>query len=104
MWASVVGVSQFLHIAKPYVPFIKHEKEYRDMSLLYESLYLAYERLWYDFSKGVVDSEKLEETFFNLRKQEHNLSTRFKHVICPEYKSLILKADEQTNKFIENNF
>ena len=104
VWASIVAISQILHIAKPYVPFIKGDKELMEMSLQYEFLYLIYERLWFDYRKDDCDKEGIEELFYSYREKEHDINTRFKHIVCPEIKSLVSKADAETNKFLEANF
>ena len=103
-WACIVAVSQVLHIAKPYLPYSKGSRDFIEMSLLYEAIVLEYEKLWYDNRKEARDEELLEKRYNNLRQKEHNVDKRFKHVVCPEFKGLINKADVETNNFLNNNF
>ena len=104
VWASIVGLSQALHIAKPYIPFVKNDKEFIEQSLLFESLYLSYEKLWFDNRKEDVDENQIEERFYNLRQKEHDIKTRFKHVVCPNLKRLIKSSDEEADKYLEINY
>lgn len=104
LWAGIVAISQVLHIAKPYLPFSKGARDFIEMSLLYESIYLEYEKLWYDNRKEVRDEVKLEKRYNDLRQKEHAIDKRFKHVVCPEFKGLIATADAETNNFLTNNF
>lgn len=75
-----------------------------EMSLQYVLLSLTYERLWFDYRKDDCDEEAIEESFYSYREKEHDINTRFKHIVCPEIKSLVNKADTETNKFLEANF
>lgn len=104
LWASIVGFSQILHIAKPYIPFVKNDKEFIEQSLLFESLYLSYEKLWFDNLKENVDKNQIEEEFYILRQKEHDINTRFKHVVCPNIKRLIKSSDEETDKYLKTNY
>ncbi len=104
VWASIVAISQVLHIAKPYIPFVKNDKEFIEQSLLFESLYLSYEKLWFDNRKEDVDENQIEERFYNLRQKEHDINTRFKHVVCPNFKRLIKSSDEEADKYLETNY
>ena len=105
VWASIVGVSQILFIAKPFIPLIKNDREFIEMSLLYESLYLSYEKLWFDNEKDENNDErKIEKRFYNLRQKELEINTQFKHVVCPIFKGLMTEADNETNIFLESNF
>lgn len=104
IWASIVAISQLFHIAKPFIPFIKNDRDFIEMSLQYESLYLSYERLWYDHRKNTDNEEEIETRFFNLREKEHEINKKFKHIVCPDLKGLGKQSDEETNKFLETNF
>ena len=104
VWASIVAISQVLHIAKPYVPFIGRDREFMEMSLQFELLYLAYEKLWFDYAKDDHDEDVMEKTFYGCRKKELDISSRFKHIVCPEIKSLMAKSDAETNKYLGDNF
>lgn len=104
IWATIVAVSQVLHVAKPYIPFIKGDRELMEISLQYELLYLNYEKLWFDHQKSNCNKITVENTFYKYRNKELDINTRYKHVICPEITSLIAKADAETNNFLVANF
>jgi len=79
IWASIVGISQVLHVIKPHVPFIKLGGDYRDISNLFESLYLQYEKLWYKFERGSLEcKKKAEKEFYILREGELEIGRRYK--------------------------
>jgi len=104
IWTAIVGFSQVLHVAKPYIPFIKNDREFIEQSLLFESLYLSYEKLWFDHAKGGMNEELIENKFYSLRQKEHDIAKKFKHIICPVHKGLISKADNETDKFLRTNY
>jgi hypothetical protein len=75
-----------------------------EQSLLFELLYLSYEKLWFDNIKENVDKNQIEEEFYILRQKEHDINTRFKHVICPNFKHLIKSSDKETDQYLETNY
>jgi hypothetical protein len=104
LWATIVAISQVLHIAKPYLPFSKGARDFIEMSLLYEEIYLEYEKLWYDNIKENRNEAAIEKRLNELKQKEHGVDKRYKHIVCPEFKSLINKADNETNNFLTNSF
>ena len=70
LWAVIIAVGQILLIALPHVPFLKSEKEFLSMSFEFESLYLRYEQLWYDFRDGTIDDNAAKLAINELRAKE----------------------------------
>jgi hypothetical protein len=64
VWAAIVALSQVLHVAKPYIPFLRYEKEYMELCFKYEFLFLKYEKLWFRYEKAAEDEECLEQEFY----------------------------------------
>jgi len=95
LWGAIVAISQFLHIAKPYIPYVKHDREYMEMSHQYDKLYLSYEKLWFKYVSSKLDSDKIEEQFYLLRGKEMEFNKRFQHIHCPEYKKTMQKSSEE---------
>ena len=104
VWATIVVISQILVIAKPYLPFVKGDREFADQSLLFDELYLSYEKLWFEYAKHNVGEELIEKKFYILREKELDIHTRFKHIICPKFKKLIHEADKETNTYLQTHF
>jgi hypothetical protein len=104
VWALIVSVSQVFHIAKPYIPFLKCDREFTEMSLLHGALCLSYEKLWYDCNKEKFDQEKIEKDFYIFRERELEIDKRFKHVVCPIFNGLMKRSDEEANNFLRTNF
>jgi len=66
-WQASSGISgnlgleyAVLHVAKPYIPFLRYEKEYMELCFKYEFLFLKYEKLWFRYEKAAEDEECLE--------------------------------------------
>lgn len=57
-WATIIGISQVLHVIKPHLPYMKSDREFIEMYHLYESTYLEYEKIWYDNCKDGKDETK----------------------------------------------
>lgn len=104
VWASVVAISQLMHIVKPYMYFIKNDKEFIEMSLLFESIYLSYEKLWYNLQKENSDEEEMEKIFYEYRQKELEISNSHKHIVCPNISSLLAQADIETNNYLQTHF
>lgn len=104
LWAVIVAISQGLHVAKPYFPFIKNEKIYLEMSYDYESLYLELEKLWYSFESGNIVNDDAEKRFYKLREQELKIEKSHKGVHCLERDTWINKVTDSTYAALRINF
>jgi len=104
VWASIVAVSQVLHIAKPYLPFLKHDKEYLEMSYQFKFLFLDYEKLWYDLEKKRKTNNEIEDLYFDLQKKSIEIEQSHKQNQCPDFDSILSKANQETRKILSNTF
>jgi hypothetical protein len=103
VWATTIGLAQVLHVAKPYIPFIGAEKELQSMAFEFEKLYLHYEQLWFGIDNNQMSAAKAEMIFYQYREKEIEIEKNSK-VNCPEFKHLIQKAQEDTEKALARNF
>ena len=101
VWAGIVTISQVLHIAKPYIPFIKNDKEFMEMSLLYDSLYLSLEKLWTDYEKKALKETTIENKYYEYCQKDIEISEKFKNLGIPEIQSLINKSSIETRNFLQ---
>ena len=69
VWASIVTFAQVLHIAKPYIPLIRNDKSFLEMSFGFEALYLQYEKLFYELDAGRITEEDVEEAFYASKRE-----------------------------------
>lgn len=104
LWASIVAVSQVMHIAKPYIPFLKQDKEYLEMSYKFRFLFLEYERLWHELENGILSDDEITEEYFKLQRQAVEIDQAHKQSQVPVFKSLIVKASQETKKSLGNMF
>lgn len=104
VWASIVGLSQILHVAKPYIPFLRYEKEYMELCFKYEFLFLKYEKLWFRNEKGAEDGDCLEKEFYDLRKDEMDFLNGLKHAHVPNFQGVIQEISQQTREELNNIF
>jgi len=104
IWALIVALSQVLILAKPYLPFIKNDRELLEMSYKYDSLYIHYEKLWFKNEKPDSSETEVESTFYKLRDSEVNFSKQFKQVYCPDFSGLSKKVSEQTTAQLNRIF
>lgn len=103
VWATVVALAQLLHIAKPYVPLIKHDKDFLEMSFSFESLYLESEKLWSAFEGESISNEAAESQFYTLREKELSIEKSHKQAIFPRFKFLTNYAVDETSKALARN-
>ena len=104
LWASIVALAQVLHVAKPYLPFMKHDKDFLEMSFEFESLYLDYERFWVAYDDDRIPDEEAEAKFYALREKEIEIEKMHKQTHCPRFKKLIGKAERDAKTALTLNF
>ncbi len=102
VWATIVGVSQIMHVAKPYIPFIKNDREFLKMSASFEKLYLDLERLWYAIESEKIEHESAENTFYSFR--EKIVSIEHDGVNCPEVSKWVNKITDKTDHSLSIQF
>lgn len=103
VWAVIIAVSQVLHVAKPYFPFIKNDKEFLEMSYEFESLYIEFEKLWYSLEDGKITSDEADQKFYKLRDKETSIEKSHK-VHCPDSTKWKEKINKATDAAIALNF
>jgi len=104
LWACIVGLSQVLHVAKPYIPFIKNDDAFREMSYVFERLYIEYERLWHAWEEGQVDDAVAEERFYEFREREIEIQESRKEANCPQIQHLMKRVQRDTYTALALNF
>lgn len=104
LWAGIVALSQVLHIAKPYLPFMKHDKDFLEMSFELEYLYLEYERLWVAFDDDRLSEAEAEKQFYVLREREIKIEQSHKQTHCPRFKRLIERVEQDAKTALALNF
>jgi hypothetical protein len=104
LWACIVGFAQILHLAKPYLPLMKNDKDFLEISFEFESLYLDYERLWVAYDDDRIPEEEAEAKFYALREKEVEIEKMHRQTHCPRFKKLIAKADQDAKTALALNF
>ena len=104
LWASIVALAQILHLAKPYLPFMKYEKDLLEMSFEFESLYLEYDRFWVAYEADRLSDEEVESKFYELRVKEIEIEKMHKQTHCPRFRKLIAKAEQDAKTALALNF
>ncbi|MFH2011713.1 MAG: hypothetical protein ABIJ37_03260 [Pseudomonadota bacterium] len=104
VWASIIAVSQVLHITKHYIPFIKNDKSLLELSYEFESLYIEFEKLWYSLENEKITTDEAEQKFYELRNQALNIEKNHKEIHCPDFKSWKEKVNEATESAIKIHF
>lgn len=104
VWAIIVGCAQILHVAKPYIPFLGKEKDFLSASYDYDTLYLKYERLWYDLENEKIEKQEIEKLFYKYRQEEIDLEKRHKASSCPEINFITKKAQKDLNTYLALNY
>lgn len=104
LWACLVGFGQLLHLAKPYLPLIKSDKDFLEMSFAFESLYLEYERFWVAYDEDRMPEDDVDARFYALREKEIAIEKMHKHAQCPRFQKLIAKAEQEAKTCLALNF
>lgn len=104
VWAAIIAGGQLLHIGKDYLPSIKNDKAFLEMSFEYEFLYLEYEQLWYAFEHKTVDETSAGQKFYQFRQKEVEIEKSHKDARCPTPKRRMKRINEATNRALNMNF
>jgi len=104
VWGAIVAISQLLHIAKPYFPFLKNDRDLFEMGHQYEVLYLSYEKLWFKYEKGKITEDNTENEFYKLRDSEMDITNKFKHIHCPNFKKLAKEVSDEVATELARTF
>lgn len=104
LWASIVALAQFLQIAKPYLLFLKHEKDFLELSFKYAYLSLDYERLWVKYDADRLSEEEADSEFYILRENAIQIEDAYKQAHCLRFKKLIKKAEQDVKNDLSLNF
>lgn len=104
-WALIVAFSQLLILAKPFLPYIRSDRELFEMSFFYEAQFVAFEKLWFQLEKSSEDQhDSLEQMFYTLREKEPMFIRQYKDVYCPSFTCLMDQASEKTLGHLERVF
>jgi hypothetical protein len=68
VWAVIIGISQFLTVAKPYFLFPKYIKAFNEKALYWQQLSFDLEILWDKINFSTVSEDKAKEAFFDYKK------------------------------------
>lgn len=104
VWAAIVAASQLLHIAKPYLPYLKLDRDFFEMGYQYDKLYLSYEKLWFQFEKEKMTEDETEEQFYKLRDTELQFLNKHKHIYCPDFKGLAKVSSDEVAAELSRTF
>ena len=103
-WATIIAASQFLHIAKQYIPTVKNENAFLEMSFEFEALFLEYEKLWYNSETKRHETHKIAEIYHELRAKELSIEKSHKTVFCPEPAKLIERTQTEVHSIMNSLF
>jgi hypothetical protein len=100
-WAILLGLSQVVSVARPFVPFFKNESKFLGTSYEYDALYSRYKRLWYQLGDNPTDPS-ISRSLDELGDKENEIE---KHSpTFPRVKRWITKVDEAKNQAIRIDF
>jgi hypothetical protein len=102
-WAVVVGATQVLVAAKPYIPFLTRDKDYSDSSNKLERLYLDYEVLFYAIGRGEVTSKACDNELNRLGAKAREIIER-ESFHAPKRKGLMIRACDERDLFLKRYF
>ena len=104
LWTGIVAGSQLLHLARPYLPFLKHDKAFLEMRFAFEHLYLDYEKFWIAFEDDRLSVVEAEERFYALREREIAIEEKYRRAPCPRLQFLMAAAEQETTIALVFNF
>lgn len=102
IWATIIAVGQVMQIAILYIPFLKNENEFLKASFEFETLYLKYEQLWFDFEDGTIDETAAKASLRELRAKA--LEIERTNPVFPERKRWINRIRSRTVADLELDF
>jgi hypothetical protein len=103
-WAITVGSAQILQIAKPFLPFLKSDKDYLAMSFEFEDLYLEYVSLFTEIESGSLGETEILKRFTALKKKENDIAKKHKDVLCPRVRRWMNRSADEQNRALGLDF
>lgn len=104
LWGAIITISQLMHVAKPYVPFIGDDRDMIEMSHEFDLLYLKYEKLWYNLEYDKLSKEDAEDQLYVLKEEECKIEKKYRKLYCPEIKRFTEDTQKKTYHFLSLNY
>jgi hypothetical protein len=89
VWGFLIAISQFINLAKPYIPRIRDYELYHELQLHYKERHYELDDLWLQISLGDLSEEEIKNAYRSIYQKFFNLSKKF------------LKVRVENNKKIE---
>ena len=103
LWASIIGASQVIIVAKPFLPFLRKTADYTRCALELEKLYNSSEKIWFECEK-TKEAAGYETALAQLREKKLKIDTTFSSLPLPEVRYITRKAREDIDSFMQLNF
>lgn len=103
IWATAIGFSQVIIVAKPFLPFLRKSADYKRCALELERLYNLSEKFWFECERLDVEAE-YEKQLAQLRDKKHKIDTQFASLPLLNLSYLIKKSRADIDDFMNLNF
>lgn len=100
-WGILIAASQFLNLAKPYIPQIRDNELYHELQLYYLERHYELDDLWLQISLGDLTESQIKEEYRRIYEKFFNLSKKFLKVRIEKSDKLVEKAEQEWNESLQ---
>ena len=63
LWGALIASSQFVNLAKPYIPRIRDNELYHELQLYYQERHHELDDLWFQISQGELTETEMKDEY-----------------------------------------
>ena len=104
LWALIIAASNIIVAIKPYLLYDKTIKEFNEKLLLLEGIEIEYEKLFFDLDNNKIEENNCSELFFSIYERQAKALRTSDDIRIGLYKDLKVKANQDTDRYIFNNY
>jgi len=104
LWALIIAFSNILIAIKPFLHYDKKIKELNAKLAILESIEIEYEKLFFELDNGKINDETSADIFFSIYEKQIKALRTSDDLLLGLDKKIKKKADEDTNRYIFNNY
>lgn len=104
LWGSLIAASQFINIAKPYIPRIRDYELFHELQLSYQERAFELDLLWSQMSFGDLTFEEIKDTYRTIKRKYFDHSKNFVKVRLDKDRDISQKVNEEWKLFLYQTY
>lgn len=93
LWGTLIAVSQFINLAKPFIPRLRDYELYHELQSYYQERNYELDDLWLQISLGDLTEEEIKDSYRKIYQKFFNQSKKFLKLRIEKNDKLSQKAE-----------